>query len=328
MNLTNSAAAHSARAAAGSVANVYVWGGPTMRVPLRPAPAGRGCAGHPEQQLIRWLNRRTAADPGFPVRVRSILLVKPGRCTACQVALTRFLERYRLGRKLRVLTAGAQPSCGCGSCKSCAGGPPHLLLDELLSETAQFEEQSGGQELAGELGASPPTSSASPSAVIHPTIDVHAQYSLQRLLSSPDPAARTDGAALLAAVRSGKVHGIYKEDQRVPALWAQARDMGWWQLIGNDKRIDAAVLFWTDATTPAVLFQYLVVFRDGARSAAARLDPALRGAWQVVQILAKLKASHPALTAPQAWSKLTEAPLPSNAAALTWAILAKATTVV
>jgi hypothetical protein len=328
MNLTNSAAARSARATAGSVANVYVWGGQTLRVPLRPAPAGWGCVGHPEQQLIRWFNRRTAADPGFPVRVRSIFLVKPGRCTACQVALTRFLERYRLGRKLRLLTSGTQAgcSCGCGRCKSKATQPRRLLLDELLGETAQIEEQGGAPAVASELETPLPASSVSPSVVIHPTIDVHAQYSLQRLLSSTDPAARADGAALLAAVRSGKVRGIYKEDQRLPALWAQARGMGWWQLLGNDKRVDAAVLFWTDATTPATLFQYLVVFRDSARSAAARLDPALRGAWQLVQTLAKLKAAHPALTAPQVWSKLTEVPIPSDAAAFTWAILAKATT--
>jgi hypothetical protein len=313
MNLTNSAAARSDRAAAASVANVYVRGGQTMRVPLRPAPAGRGCVGHPEQQLIRWLNRRTAADPGFPVRVRSILLVKPGLCTACQGDLTRFLERYRLGRNLRVLTtSSAQASCGCGRCKSKAATQPRrLLLDELLGETAPLEEQSGAPMLAGEMETSaPPSSSTSPSAVIHPNIDVYAQYSLQRLLNSPDLAARADGAALLAAVQTGQLHGIYQVDQQVPARWAQERNGGWWQLLQPTH--DAAVLLW--ASPPYTAFwPPIIVFRPGIRSNATRIDSALRRAWQLLRQVAQLKLQRPSLTPWQVKSILTkQSLLPGN----------------
>ncbi|TGE20052.1 hypothetical protein [Hymenobacter elongatus] len=132
MTLTRSAGP----ALASAVATVYTKGGQTLRVPLRRAPAGPGCAGHPEQQLMRWFSRQAAAEPGFPVRVRSMLLITTaGGCRPCQQALVRFLSRYHLGKKLRQLTAGPKSGCGCHRCQSRAEEGGSLVLDELLGET-------------------------------------------------------------------------------------------------------------------------------------------------------------------------------------------------
>lgn len=134
-----------APALAKDLATVYTRGGQTLRVPLRPAPVGTaGCAGHPELQLMRWLRNRAAAEPGFPVRVRSVLLVvQRGGCPACQEVLNRFLNRFRLNTRLRLVRMGAHPtgcSCGCSHCQA-SRGVPKLLLDELLSETLLESEQ-------------------------------------------------------------------------------------------------------------------------------------------------------------------------------------------
>jgi hypothetical protein len=137
-------------------ATVYTRGGETLRVPLRPAPLNsRGCAAHPETQLLRWLQRRSAAEPGFPVRVRSVLLVvgKDG-CPACQQALRRFLGRSRVGTRLRLVRSGPHPagcSCGCGQCQSAPASAPQNVLDKLLGETlTELEWEQWQRELEEE----------------------------------------------------------------------------------------------------------------------------------------------------------------------------------
>ncbi|TGE28820.1 hypothetical protein [Hymenobacter metallicola] len=116
-------------------ATVYTRGGATLRVPLLPAPLARGCAGHPEFQLMRWLQRRAAAEPGFPVRVRSVLLVVSRQgCPRCREALQQFLNRFRLGTKLRLVRTG-QHVGGCCGCRHCQERKSRALLDELLGET-------------------------------------------------------------------------------------------------------------------------------------------------------------------------------------------------
>lgn len=136
-----------------NLATVYTRGGQTLRVPLRPAPAGwaGSCAGHPELQLMRWLQRRAAAEPGFPVRVRSVLLiVRHGGCSVCQERLHRFLNRFRLGTRLRLVRPGFGPggcTCGCGHCPAARRYKPRpLLLDELLSE-AEMEGEGWWEKL-------------------------------------------------------------------------------------------------------------------------------------------------------------------------------------
>src|SRR5215218_2166831 len=104
---------------------------------------------------------------------------------------------------------------------------------------------------------------SSPNAVIDPRIDVHAQFAIQRL--SRNPATARDAAAMLATVKSGEIGGIYKEDQKVPALLARKFGLGWWQILSPGD--DAALVIDPD---PPIL-----VFRDKVRSNPARLDPAL-----------------------------------------------------
>ncbi|PJJ60173.1 polymorphic toxin type 5 domain-containing protein [Hymenobacter chitinivorans] len=138
-------------------ATIYTRGGATLRVPLRPVPsASGGCAGHPASQLLRWLQRRAAAEPGFPVRVRSVLLVvgTTGGCASCQQGLERFLSRFYRGARLRLVKPGGHSvgcSCGCGHCQSAAAGPPRSVLDELLGETmTELEWEQWQQELEEE----------------------------------------------------------------------------------------------------------------------------------------------------------------------------------
>lgn len=104
--------------------------------------------------------------------------------------------------------------------------------------------------------------------VIHSRIDVHAQYSLMRM--SKNPATTADASAMLAAVKSGQLAGIYKEDQLVPAQRAQRKGIGWWQVLQPGQ--DATVV-----RDPGVA--PIIIFRDSIRSVPSRLDPALLAAW-------------------------------------------------
>jgi V8-like Glu-specific endopeptidase len=128
-------------------------------------------------------------------------------------------------------------------------------------------------EVQGEV-ATPVPVTATQAGVIDGRIDVHAQYALLRMAKSPDPGARADASAMLGAVKSGVLAGIYKEDQQVPALRARRVGTSWWLVIPKGE--DAAVL--REPGQPP-----LIVFRDGVRSDAARLDPALRRAWAQVR---------------------------------------------
>jgi hypothetical protein len=153
-------------------------------------------------------------------------------------------------------------------------------------------------ELEGEL-STPVT--ATPAGVIDARIDVFAQRALLRMAKSPDPAARADASAMLGAVKSGVLAGIYKEDEQVPALRARRVGTSWWLVIPKGQ--DAAVLREPGAAP-------LIVFRDSARSNAARLDPALRKAW------ASLRPAEPRCTIlpPADAASFVSAPLAAAAA--------------
>jgi hypothetical protein len=104
-------------------------------------------------------------------------------------------------------------------------------------------------------------------------IDVFAQRALLRM--SKNPTTSADAAGMADAVKTGKLGGIYKEDEKVPALRARKMNSSWWLIIpkGED-----AVLFLDPEKqktgTP------IIVFRDSIRSNPARLDPALQKVWQ------------------------------------------------
>src|SRR3982750_1979770 len=78
----------------------------------------------------------------------------------------------------------------------------------------------GDGEVQGEVGT-PATVTATSAGVIDARIDVFAQRALLRMAKSPDPAARADASQMLGAVKSGRLAGIYKEDEQVPALRAR-----------------------------------------------------------------------------------------------------------
>jgi hypothetical protein len=108
-------------------------------------------------------------------------------------------------------------------------------------------------------------------------IDVDAQRSLLRM--SRNPQASADAAGMADEVRARSLAGIYKEDQRVPALRAQRMNRGWWQIIPAS---EDAVLF-LDPASP--LREPLISFRNNIGSVPARLDAALRKAWQTYVLL-------------------------------------------
>lgn len=142
------------------------------------------------------------------------------------------------------------------------------------AEPFAFEGDFEAEGLEGEYDEEFESPALGPASVIHPHIDVFAQYALQRMLKG-DAAAQRDAADMLAAVKAGKLRGIFKEDQKEPALRAKRMNKGWWEVIpqGQD-----AVLFLEPSNpfgaTP------IIDFRDSVRSNPARLDPALRAAWR------------------------------------------------
>jgi hypothetical protein len=119
---------------------IYTKLGQSLRVPLR---SGTGCA--PERQLMRWFNRQSAANPGFLVRIKSVLLLTPNQlCSRCRAVLQQFMDRYRLGTKLRVATTTSNEQaipCVCqwsdefDDEQGSSAALDHTLLGELLEES-------------------------------------------------------------------------------------------------------------------------------------------------------------------------------------------------
>lgn len=134
----------------------------------------------------------------------------------------------------------------------------------------------GAGSQSGEMEAETGPIPATTQGVIHPAIDVHAQHALMRM-SRSGAAAQADAWGMLAAARGNRL-GIYKEDQQKPALRAKKLGAAWWTVIPASE--DAAVL--TDPSTSQPPF---IVFRDRVKNDPARLDPALRKAWQTFGML-------------------------------------------
>lgn len=106
-------------------------------------------------------------------------------------------------------------------------------------------------------------------------IDVFAQKALLRM--SKNPAMSADAAGMAAAVKAGKLGGIYKEDQKVPALRIKKiNPKAWWVHI-IPKREDAVLFLDPDSPMQGVP---IIVFRDSVRSTPLRFDLALQKAWQ------------------------------------------------
>jgi hypothetical protein len=98
-------------------------------------------------------------------------------------------------------------------------------------------------------------------------IDVYAQRAIVRLSKNPLTAA--DAHALLDAVKSRELRGIFIENQKVPALRAQKLGTWYGKLIpaGEDSVVVPAP---AGSTEPP-----LIAFRDSVKANPARLDSAL-----------------------------------------------------
>lgn len=159
------------RPAPAAVAILYPKVGNVLRVPLRrtrPGGGPDGCAQHPERQFIVWFNRMMAARPGFPLQIKSILLLTGAPlCESCHQALARYLGRYHLAGKLR-LRSTAPATCGCGGRGSAR--PAQLLrandeswpgaaatyLDDLMTEVASSPSEEDEQSfMVGRFGRIP-----------------------------------------------------------------------------------------------------------------------------------------------------------------------------
>lgn len=107
--------------------------------------------------------------------------------------------------------------------------------------------------------------------IIDNRIDVDAQYALMRMMSPRDFSQHFAGSAILSAVKSGELGGIYQADRGVPAQRAQKAGGSWWTIV--PKGFDATCY---KAGTGAPI----IVYRPGIGGSRERLDPALRSAWE------------------------------------------------
>src|SRR5262245_34584491 len=120
-------------------------------------------------------------------------------------------------------------------------------------------------------GAPPPPgagSGGSSTDIIDTRIDVGAQKAILRMRNG-DLSARADAAAMLAAVKTGQLAGIFGDDLKASADLALKLNTVRWELIPKGE--DAALIRAGGVAA--------IVFREQIRSDPGRLDPALRKAF-------------------------------------------------
>ena len=150
--------------------------------------------------------------------------------------------------------------------------------------------------------------------VMSPKIDVFAQRALFRLLKR-EPAANLAAREMIFAVKTGRLAGIYKEDERAPALRAQALGMGWWQLVSRlAPGKDAVCVKEPAGTLP------MMVFRDKVRSLPDRLDPALLGAWSSCGITGPEPPPYVPKSFPQAPPPIAKTPVSIAPGSIPWVL--------
>ncbi len=91
-----------------------------------------------------------------------------------------------------------------------------------------------------------------PSSVIHPCIDVRAQFALLRLFNGSEQEAR-DAVGLFRAVESGQIIGIFGDDLAISAQMATERGTVRWKLVPEGQ----GAVFLNDSLsdTPAIIFK-------------------------------------------------------------------------
>jgi hypothetical protein len=108
-------------------------------------------------------------------------------------------------------------------------------------------------------------------------IDVAAQQALVAM--SQSPALRTVATGLAQAVQGGRLGGIYRQDQRVPALRAQQLGSTWWQMIPAAQDFILLLHPQQPLAAPPV-----VVVRNQAADVRERLTRALAQVWGGFQL--------------------------------------------
>ncbi len=115
--------------------------------------------------------------------------------------------------------------------------------------------------------------------VIDNRIDPHAQFALLDLAKHSGRDAR-DAALILAAVKTGRLGGIYLDNQGVPALRAQAWNTKWFNLI--PKGFDAVVL---PAPPSEAGGRPILALRHTVATIPARRNAALLDGWRSFLLL-------------------------------------------
>jgi hypothetical protein len=110
-------------------------------------------------------------------------------------------------------------------------------------------------------------------------ISVHGQYALFNLYKRGGSECR-DAIQILSAVRSDQVQGVFKADERKPALLAQQNGTGWWALQDHPSSVpNGGSAFVFEGEAPP-----MVVFRTGIASDHQALATALEEAWKASSI--------------------------------------------
>ena len=110
-----------------------------------------------------------------------------------------------------------------------------------------------------------------PNSVIDPRLDVGAQQAILRMARGT-PRQRVDAVGLHAAVKAGRLQGIFGDDLRAAAQLAARLGTVRWELIPRGQ--DAALIDQLELGQPPT-----IIFREQVRSVPARLDPALSRAF-------------------------------------------------
>lgn len=159
------------------------------------------------------------------------------------------------------------------------------LSPEFFEEEWEWEMNSSAQLLNPQMPA------YTQCDFIDPRIDVDAQYALYEMLRGDVP-TRKAAIGMLAAVKAGKLGGIYKEDQMVPVQYARSMRLGWWQLIdlGGKGQPAACISKEGIVRTRQLLTKTqsdsappIIAFRRNLKD-RFRLGQALRQAWEACEL--------------------------------------------
>lgn len=140
--------------------------------------------------------------------------------------------------------------------------------ESLFSKTTRFRPIAPGTNI-------PPYTQCD---FIHPNIDVSAQYALYGMLKA-DAVSRNASVQMLAAVKTGRLGGIYQEDQKVPALRAIKLGLGWYgPLIEKYRKSAPSAACVPPAAHPSHKLE-IISFKKSLAKNLGELGRQLRDVW-------------------------------------------------